>query len=326
MHLRLAETNDVTLLASWNFDLIRDEGHRNPMSVGELADRMRRWLSSEYTALIFCEGDTPVGYALYRSHEEGGIHLRQFFVTRDRRRRGLGRRALELLVESVAPKRVVVEVLSNNWPAIAFWHGARLNEYARTLELLTPSQTAIVAPTEDAARSRMIELVPVQATDARLIYDSWGQHRNNFTYLTASIFASLEDAERYVSALLQNDQSLAFHILERNSQSVAGLIKAIVTEHRALVGFVIHEPYWGGGFATEAVQSVTAILESMPLISRIWATCALPNVGSSRVLEKCGYVREGILRNWVTYPAQGGKAFDNYSYVKPKYCRPKGTK
>jgi ribosomal protein S18 acetylase RimI-like enzyme len=136
MHLRRAEADDVTLLASWNFELIRDEGHRNPMSVEELADRMRGWLSSEYTALIFYEGDTPVGYALYRSHEEGGIHLRQFFVTTDRRRSGLGRRALELLVASVGPKRVVVEVLSNNGPAIAFWHAARFTEYARTLELV----------------------------------------------------------------------------------------------------------------------------------------------------------------------------------------------
>ena len=183
------------------------------------------------------------------------------------------------MIQSVAPKRVVVEVLSNNWPAIAFWHGARLNEYARTLELLMPYQAAIVAPTEEAARSRLIELLPVQITDAGLIYDSWGRHRNNFTYLTASVFASLQDAERYVTALFQNEQSLAVHILERNSRNVAGLIKAIVTEHRALVGFVIHEPYWGRGFATEAVQRVTAILEGMPLVSRIWATCALPNVG-----------------------------------------------
>jgi RimJ/RimL family protein N-acetyltransferase len=317
MHLRRADANDVTLLASFNFDLIRDEGHRNPMSVGELAERMRRWLSSEYTALVFCEGDTPVGYALYRHHEEGGIHLRQFFVIRERRRRGVGRRALELLVESVAPKRIVVEVLSNNWPAIAFWHGVRLSEYARTLELLVPSQPATVAPAEDADRAR-IELVPVQWTDARLIYDSWGQHRNNFTHLTASVFTSLQDAERYIAALFPNEQSLAFHVLEQNSGSFAGLIKAIVTEHKALVGFVIHEPYWGRGFATEAVRRVTAMLESRPPISRIWATCALPNVGSSRVLQKCGYVREAILRNWVSYPALGGRPFDNYSYVKPK--------
>jgi RimJ/RimL family protein N-acetyltransferase len=34
------------------------------------------------------------------------------------------------------------------------------------------------------------------------------------------------------------------------------------------------------------------------------------------VLEKCGFEREGVLKNWVVYPAQGGRAFDNYSYVK----------
>jgi RimJ/RimL family protein N-acetyltransferase len=61
---------------------------------------------------------------------------------------------------------------------------------------------------------------------------------------------------------------------------------------------------------------MTDIVEAMPSISRVWATCALYNPASARVLEKCGYEREGILRNWVKYPAQGNRAFDNYSYVK----------
>jgi RimJ/RimL family protein N-acetyltransferase len=41
----------------------------------------------------------------------------------------------------------------------------------------------------------------------------------------------------------------------------------------------------------------------------------LDNLASARVLEKAGFVREAILKNWVIYPAQGGHAFDNYSYV-----------
>ncbi|MEO8183638.1 MAG: hypothetical protein ABI895_32810 [Deltaproteobacteria bacterium] len=34
------------------------------------------------------------------------------------------------------------------------------------------------------------------------------------------------------------------------------------------------------------------------------------------MLEKCGFQREGILRNWVIYPALGSHAVDNYCYVK----------
>jgi ribosomal-protein-alanine N-acetyltransferase len=56
---------------------------------------------------------------------------------------------------------------------------------------------------------------------------------------------------------------------------------------------------------------MTAVVEALPNVLRVWATCALDNPASARVLEKCGYEREGILRNWVTYPAQGNRAFDN---------------
>jgi hypothetical protein len=34
---------DIPLLAEWNHQLIRDEGHRNPMGVAKLAERMSSW-------------------------------------------------------------------------------------------------------------------------------------------------------------------------------------------------------------------------------------------------------------------------------------------
>ena len=43
MKHRMAAASDLGLLADWNHQLIRDEGHRNPMAVPELRDRMKRW-------------------------------------------------------------------------------------------------------------------------------------------------------------------------------------------------------------------------------------------------------------------------------------------
>ncbi len=63
---RLAETADVAQLAEWNHQLIRDEGHRNRMTVPELEARLRGWLRGEYRAVIFSQAADPVGYALYR--------------------------------------------------------------------------------------------------------------------------------------------------------------------------------------------------------------------------------------------------------------------
>jgi len=163
----------------------------------------------------------------------------------------------------------------------------------------------------------MIDLKPVSASDAKLIFDSWGRYPQNFARLTARVFTDIGDAERYLSRLFSAPASVAFHIVERGG-AVAGIVKATVTEHRAQVGYVVHEPFRGRGFATRAVDALVERLEHQKSISRIWATCALDNPASIRVLEKCGFEREGILKNWAVYPALGDRATDNYSYVKAR--------
>jgi GNAT superfamily N-acetyltransferase len=135
---RHATPNDADLLAEMNARLIRDEGSRNPMTLPELADRMRGWLrSGEYHAILFLGGSQTVAYALYRK-EAAGIHLRQLFVEPSRRRRGAGRAALEILRSSVWPPgaRVRVEVLATNPEAAEFWRAVGFRDYASTLELV----------------------------------------------------------------------------------------------------------------------------------------------------------------------------------------------
>jgi RimJ/RimL family protein N-acetyltransferase len=159
-----------------------------------------------------------------------------------------------------------------------------------------------------------VELKPVVLADAALVFDSWGSRPENFAYLTARVFEDVTDAQRYIGDLFASRGSVAFHVLAPR-EGVVGIVKASVLGHRAQVGYVIDHKFWGRGFASAAVQQLLRRLEADPTLSRIWATCALDNVASARVLEKTGFVREAILKNWVIYPAQGRRAFDNYSYV-----------
>src|SRR5271155_4929903 len=97
MTFRIATLDDCRLLAEMNHQLLQDEVHRNRfMTLPQLEDRMRSFLSSEYRAVIFDDKGQAVAYALYREQPEE-IYLRQFFVARDHRRRGLSRRAMEIL-------------------------------------------------------------------------------------------------------------------------------------------------------------------------------------------------------------------------------------
>jgi GNAT superfamily N-acetyltransferase len=95
---RDASDSDLGLVAGWNHQLIRDEGHRNPMTVDQLA---------------------------------------QFFVRRDRRRSGIGRAAFAILREQVWPRgvRLTVDVLCRNHGGIAFWCSVGYRDYCLTLEI-----------------------------------------------------------------------------------------------------------------------------------------------------------------------------------------------
>lgn len=135
---RYASDADLGLLAEWNHQLIRDEGHRNPMMVPQLADRMKGWLAREYQAVVFSEAE-PVGYALFKK-EDALVYLRQLFVRRDRRRIGIGRAAFAVLKQEIWPHsvRLTVDVLCQNHAAVAFWRSVGYRDYSLTLEIMPP--------------------------------------------------------------------------------------------------------------------------------------------------------------------------------------------
>lgn len=137
MKYRIADQSDLDLLAEWNHQLIRDEGHRNPMTIAELRDRLQNWLAGEYQAVFFLADDEPVAYGLYREEKET-IYLRQFFVRRDRRRSGIGRQAMTLFRERIWPKtkRLTLEVLCSNEAGLQFWRVVGYQDYSIQLEIM----------------------------------------------------------------------------------------------------------------------------------------------------------------------------------------------
>lgn len=134
MDYRRATPADANRLATLNRQLIRDEGHRNPMSVPELQGRMAGWLSSEYEAVLFEDAGQTLGYVLFR-REPDFVYVRQFFVRVEFRRQGVGREAVEWLVEHVwKGLRLRLDVLTGNTAGIAFWRALGFRDYCLTLE------------------------------------------------------------------------------------------------------------------------------------------------------------------------------------------------
>ncbi len=144
--IRTVVDDDLSILAEMNKRLIEDEGHRNPMSIPELEQRMRGWLQGSWHADLFLKrdtgGDAIVGYALYQHRKDEylpnrpEVYLRQFFIERPYRSQGLGRTAIQILFSTRFPPRctAVVDVLVANQRGLRFWQRVGFHPYQTTLK------------------------------------------------------------------------------------------------------------------------------------------------------------------------------------------------
>jgi len=64
----------------------------------------------------------------------------------------------------------------------------------------------------------------------------------------------------------------------------------------AEIGYWLGETYWGRGVCTEALRAVTQYAIEQHGLTRVFALPFAHNAASCRVLEKAGFVLEGLLR------------------------------
>jgi len=66
--------------------------------------------------------------------------------------------------------------------------------------------------------------------------------------------------------------------------------------NKAEIGYALSPEYWNKGIMTEIVNLITFYGFNNLSLNRIEARCEPENIASHKVLEKCGYFKEGILR------------------------------
>jgi ribosomal-protein-alanine N-acetyltransferase len=86
-----------------------------------------------------------------------------------------------------------------------------------------------------------------------------------------------------------------------------------VERFSAEIGYWLGEHYWGRGIVTEALTLVSDYAFRSFNLLRLFALPFEENIASVRVLEKAGYVREGLLRS---SSVKFGKPRDQYIYAK----------
>lgn len=112
-------------------------------------------------------------------------------------------------------------------------------------------------------------------------------------------------------------RSFCFLIFDHQTGKMVGGLTLInvrygVTQSCTL-GYWMGEPYANKGFMTDAVNAVANFIFSTLGLHRIEAACLMENTPSIRLLEKCGFEREGIARQYLKI---NGEWQDHYLYAR----------
>jgi RimJ/RimL family protein N-acetyltransferase len=100
----------------------------------------------------------------------------------------------------------------------------------------------------------------------------------------------LEDAEAWIAGVPEKTPGLAFALFEKKGGAFVGSCGfGIRDEAIPEIGYWIGEPFWGRGYATEAVRTMIDHVFTATDLDALAAACRVTNTASRRVLEKCGF-------------------------------------
>jgi len=128
---------------------------------------------------------------------------------------------------------------------------------------------------------------------------------------------SVDALARHLSAAEGNTPSapLRLAIAARSDNSLVGTIgfHTVWPEHKsAELAYDLAPDVWGRGIASSLCRTMTLWAHNVAGLDRVQATVLDSNGRSIRVLERTGFVREGLLRS---YRLVRGRAGDFYMYA-----------
>jgi [ribosomal protein S5]-alanine N-acetyltransferase len=171
----------------------------------------------------------------------------------------------------------------------------------------------------DSFHTARLVLRPIAHDDAGAIFDGYAQDAAVTRFMIWRPHRSRSETDDFIAQCIATraDISRTYVILDRNDGDLRGTFALRqVAPYRLDCGYVLAQPWWGQGLMTEVLTEVVNWALQQPSVFRIGAFCDVENIGSARVMEKAGLVREGLLRRWLTHPNVSDEPRDCWSYAR----------
>ena len=182
--------------------------------------------------------------------------------------------------------------------------------------------------TEETVTSRSLETVrllirPFQEEDADAFF-ACCQNPNLGNNAGWAPHKTIEESREILQNVFIGQENIWAMIL-KDAQQLIGSIGIVPDPKREnpqvrMLGYWLDEAHWGKGYMAEAVQAILNYGFNELQLSLITANCYPHNKRSQQVLERNGFIYEGVLHQAeLTY---NGNIFDHLCYYLPNICQP----
>ena len=125
---------------------------------------------------------------------------------------------------------------------------------------------------------------------------------------------TLYDAKEFIAKVNALDPRTVFAIASQTEAigSIGLGLGKDVHRFTAEMGYWLAEPFWGLGIMSATIKIFSDYAMEKFNLNRIFAEPYASNPASARVLEKAGFIREGIMK---AHAYKDGKVLDMYLYA-----------
>ena len=142
-----------------------------------------------------------------------------------------------------------------------------------------------------------LRIRPMSAADVPALTE-WMPDPSIYTYWGKGPSKAEKNPELLFEKEEKPTKSLHLGIALKDTDWVIGDIWVYLIENdrMASVAVRLSSSYQGKGYGTEALSAITKFCFENTELKRLWTEVDTRNIASQKMLEKCGYTREGLIR------------------------------
>lgn len=140
-------------------------------------------------------------------------------------------------------------------------------------------------------------------SDSKEIFEGF-RNQKEFLYYTNKQAVTLEEQINSLNDIEEKYENKDYYnwlITLKSSKQIIGAINLHVNlrNDSVMFNYAIDNRFTGNGYMTEALLKVKDFAFNKIKVHRFEGGCAVENIASKRVMEKCGFVQEGILKDYI---------------------------